>query len=144
MASPRRFLVRGSVNAEVKFRFVRWDPVAEIYVPVPVTLALTPPGFAEGTFLRPSRVQETFPLVDAGSSALGFLSFFTPSGFLDELGEWQAGGRVKIPGSSSGEGVFPSVPVKFKVEKGLLDPGSGVVTPSPVQVVISVPAPGIT
>lgn len=136
--------MRGSVNAEVIFRFVVWNVVTEVYDALPITTAFTSPGFAEGIFQRPSGVVTTYALADAGETADGKASFYTPSGFLDELGEWRAAGRVKLPGSGIGTGVFPSVPVTFRVESGLLNSGSGVVLPDPLELVVSIPNPNLT
>lgn len=146
MSSPRRFLVLGSVNAEVVFEFLVWNSTTEVFDPLDITPAFAgAPGFAEGTFLKPDETQETYPLIDKGLTPQGKASFFSPSGFVDQFGEWEANARVHLPFNpgDQGAGVFPSLPVKFTVERALLNPGSGIVTPATVPIVISIPVPTV-
>lgn len=103
-------------NVEIRFQFVEWNETTETFDAVDITGAFAGTGSAHGVFKKPSGQIVTEVLSDGGA-ATGFASFFTDQTFLDEFGEWEAEGRVNLPGSGAGQGWFPSRIVRFECER---------------------------
>lgn len=91
------------------------ERVGSRLVAVDLTDAAAAPGFVTAMFRKPSgEVVSVTCEVDTPTTA-GLAFYATAEGFLDELGDWEAQAFVFIPGTTSGDGFFPSAIVTFRV-----------------------------
>lgn len=151
MSLSRNPFVQGTINAEIRFHFVTWNPATCLFDDLDLTNAFGAGGFVEGWFRRPDGTSIVVPLVSITQDAAGMASYFTPDGFLSQIGTFTAHGRALIPGTGvggaflAGEGVFPSRSAEFEVEAFLNgDTLIHTVSPTPVQVLVGQPNVSVT
>lgn len=141
-------VVLGARNLRIVFRFVEDDGTGKL-LPIDLTLAASSPGFAQAWFRKPSGELVSRTLEVDPSPTSGEAAYLTEDGFLDEAGTWEAEGAVMIPGTSPGQGFFPSRIVSFEVLPFLrpfqgadqVAPGDPITAPPAVEVEVVAPEP---
>lgn len=109
---PRAFL--GARNLRIVFAIQERNALGRL-VPLDLAPALEPGGFVEAFFRKPSGEVVLVQCTVENPTTDGLASFFTPAGFLDEFGDWEAQALVGFPGATQTSGFFPSAFVTFEV-----------------------------
>jgi hypothetical protein len=122
----------GARGVLIEFAFVELDEEGN-EVAVPLAGAVAAGGYAFAQFVKPGRGVERRFLQVVTPDTEGRAVYATEGGFLDEAGEWEAQGFVRLA-SGTGQGFFPSKVVRFEVLANL--PGvsfPAMLTPDPVR-----------